>query len=94
MSQRKRAGIGDADPLTGGGLLAGETIPTLDQSPPKLQAKLHGGRRSRTAAERPHFVLVLRPEPGIDGARALRRFLKVALRSFRLRCLSAEEVRP
>jgi hypothetical protein len=50
-------------------------------------------RRCRTAAERPHFVLVLRPEPGIDGTRALRRFLKVALRSFRLRCISANEVR-
>ena len=47
-----------------------------------------------TAAERPLFVLTLRPEPGVDGTRALRRFLKVALRSFRLRCISANEVRP
>jgi hypothetical protein len=51
-------------------------------------------RRCRTAAERPHFVLVLRPEPGVDGTRASRRFLKVALRSFRLRCISANEMRP
>jgi hypothetical protein len=50
--------------------------------------------RSARAAERPHFVLVLRPEPGVDGTRALRRFLKVALRSFHLRCIRAEEVQP
>ena len=34
--------------------------------------------------------LTLRPEAGVDGTRALRRFLKVALRSCRLRCISAE----
>jgi hypothetical protein len=50
-------------------------------------------RGRRNTAERPLFVLKLRPEPGVDGTRALRRFLKVALRSFRLRCISAE-VRP
>jgi hypothetical protein len=49
--------------------------------------------RSARGTARPHFVLVLRPEPGVDGTRALRRFLKVALRSFRLRCIRAEEVR-
>jgi hypothetical protein len=49
--------------------------------------------RSARGAERPHFVLVLRPEPGVDGTRALRRFLKVALRSFGLHCIRAEEVR-
>jgi hypothetical protein len=38
MSSTKRASIGDADPLTGCGLLAGETIPTIRQAPPKLQA--------------------------------------------------------
>jgi hypothetical protein len=47
--------------------------------------------RSARAADRPHFLLVLRPEPGIDGIRALRRFLKTALRRFRLRCISAEQ---
>ena len=50
-------------------------------------------RGRRNTSERPLFVLTLRPEPGVDGNRALRRFLKVALRSFRLRCISAE-VRP
>jgi hypothetical protein len=47
-------------------------------------------RGYHSAAERPLFVLTLRPEPGVDGVRALRRFLKVALRLFRLRCISAE----
>jgi hypothetical protein len=70
---------------------------------PKKGAKTNKGysslstdlvRSARRCPERPHFVLVLRPEPGIDGTRALRRFLKVALRSFRLRCIRAEEVRP
>ena len=52
--------------------------------------------RSTRATERPHFVLVLRPEPGVDGTRALRALrglLKIALRSFRLRCIAANEVR-
>ena len=35
---------------------------------------------------RPIFVIKLRPEPGVDGVRALRRALKVLLRRFRLRC--------
>jgi hypothetical protein len=43
--------------------------------------------------QRPIFVLVLRPEPRVDGIRALRRLLKVSLRSFRLRCISIDEVR-
>jgi hypothetical protein len=38
MIQTKRAGIGDADPSTGGGLLAGETDSTLHQSPSRPQA--------------------------------------------------------
>jgi hypothetical protein len=51
----------------------------------------HPKRGRRNTAERPLFALKLRPEPGVDGTRALRRFLKVALRSFRLRCISAEQ---
>jgi hypothetical protein len=51
-------------------------------------------RRRHRPEQRPTFVLTLRPEPGVDGTRALRRFLKVALRSFRLRCISANEVQP
>jgi hypothetical protein len=47
VPKANRVGTGDADPLTGGdGLLAGETIPTIRQAPPKLQAKPRGGRRS------------------------------------------------
>jgi hypothetical protein len=55
------------------------------------QCAVRSARRCRTAAERAHFVIVLRPEPGVDGIRALRRFLKTALRRFRLRCISAEQ---
>jgi hypothetical protein len=45
------------------------------------------------ASERPTFRLVLRPEPNVaDPERALRRLLKIALRKFRLKCLSVEEV--
>ena len=42
--------------------------------------------------ERPVFKLLLRPEPGVAGDRALRRVLKVLLRRFRLKCISVEEV--
>jgi hypothetical protein len=35
---------------------------------------------------RPEFVLTLRPEPRTDPLRALRSLLKVALRSYGLRC--------
>jgi len=44
-----------------------------------------------TAKERPVFVLELRPEPGVDPVSALRALLKVALRRFGLRCISATE---
>jgi hypothetical protein len=54
----------------------------------RVTASASGKRGRRNAAERPLFVLTL-TEPGVDGTRALRRFLKVALRSFRLRCISA-----
>jgi hypothetical protein len=44
------------------------------------------------ASERPTYRLVLRPEPGVAAPdRALRHALKVLLRRFRLRCISAEE---
>jgi hypothetical protein len=41
--------------------------------------------------ERPIFVLELRPEPGVDPVLALRALLKVTLRRFGLRCISAHE---
>lgn len=47
---------------------------------------------SGRASERPLYRLVLRPEPHIDGPRALRRFLKSALRSYGLRCINAVEI--
>jgi len=42
-------------------------------------------------AERPVSVLELRPEPGVDPVLALRALLKVTLRRFGLRCISAHE---
>jgi hypothetical protein len=42
--------------------------------------------------DRPHYVLVLRPEPGVDGLRALRALLKFALRPLGLRCVKIEEI--
>jgi hypothetical protein len=44
--------------------------------------------------ERPLFRLILRPQPRVDGERALRALLKTALRKFGMRCLSVERVRP
>ena len=39
-------------------------------------------------ADRPVFVIKLRPEPGVDAVRALRALLKSSLRHFGLRCVS------
>jgi hypothetical protein len=86
VREKVRAGTGDADPL-----LKTSTNGFSDSTPEIAKQAHRDGRRSRTAAERPHFVLVLRPEPGADGIRALRRFLKTALRRFHLRCISAEQ---
>jgi hypothetical protein len=43
------------------------------------------------ARDRPTFTLELRPEPGVDPVLALRALLKVTLRRFGLRCISAHE---
>jgi hypothetical protein len=40
----------------------------------------------------PIFIVKLQAQPGADGIRSLRQPLKVLLRKFRLRCLSAREV--
>ncbi len=45
-----------------------------------MSAPVPSQRRRSAADERPLFVLTLRPEPGVDGIRALRGFLKIALR--------------
>jgi hypothetical protein len=44
--------------------------------------------------ERPIFMLALRPEPRVDGIRALRALLKTARRRFGLVCVTIEEVYP
>ena len=44
---------------------------------------------------RPIYVVRLRAEPGADGIRSLKAFLKLALRRYRLRCISlCEERKP
>ena len=43
--------------------------------------------------DRPTFVLVLRPEKGIDGLRATKGLQKFALRKFGLRVVTAKEQR-
>jgi hypothetical protein len=37
--------------------------------------------------ERPVYVLMVRPEPGVDDIRALRAWLKIGLRTFGLKCV-------
>jgi hypothetical protein len=44
------------------------------------------------AAQRPTYLIVLKPAEGIDGVRALRRGLKYLLRTCGLRCLDAREI--
>ena len=43
-------------------------------------------------SDRPIFVLRLRPEPGVNGYRALRELLKRLLRTHGFRCLDAREM--
>jgi hypothetical protein len=50
-------------------------------------------RGSCAASARESYVLILRPEPGIDGIRALRAALKYLLRRFGLRVVKISEVR-
>jgi hypothetical protein len=42
--------------------------------------------------DRPTFVVTLRPEPGIDPIRALRRLLKVLLRGYGMKCTSVDQI--
>jgi hypothetical protein len=46
---------------------------------------------ARPVKDRPVFILKLRPEPHVDPIKALRGFLKDALRRWGLRCTSAIE---
>jgi hypothetical protein len=45
-------------------------------------------------SDRPTFVLVMRPEKGIDGLRATKALLKFALRKFGLRVVAIREEQP
>jgi hypothetical protein len=51
------------------------------------RASARAGSACPSKTERPTFVIVLRPEPGIDGVRALRAALKTLLRSHGLRAV-------
>lgn len=42
-------------------------------------------------SDRPTYTIQLRPEPKVDGPRALRAFLKAALRRYGLRCLTVRQ---
>jgi len=42
--------------------------------------------------KRPAFAIIIRAEPGVDPARALKPFLKAALRRFGPRCVSLAPV--
>jgi hypothetical protein len=50
-------------------------------------------RPEPTAGERPVFVVHLRPAAGVDGKRALRALLKIALRRLGLKYLGIHEKR-
>ena len=39
------------------------------------------------------FMIELVARPGVDGIRALRALLKIALRTFQLRCIEAREIK-
>ncbi len=41
--------------------------------------------------KRPLYTITIRAEPGVDPVRALRAFLKTALRRFGLRCVAIAE---
>jgi hypothetical protein len=49
--------------------------------------------QGRIMIERPIFALTIRAEPGINAVRALRSWLKIGLRAFRLRCTTIEQRR-
>jgi len=50
--------------------------------------------REMSARARPIFMLTLRPEPRVDGIKALRPLLKTAHRRFGLVCVTIKEVYP
>lgn len=58
----------------------------------KFELHRHSDHSKTGAAERPTFLLRLRPEPNVDGIRALRRALKFMLRACGLRAISVERV--
>ena len=57
---------------------------------PVTKASLTAGANPNSP---PRYELILAPERGVDGVRALRALLKISLRKFRLRAVSVREVR-
>jgi hypothetical protein len=49
------------------------------------------GRVGTSISERPIFIVHLQPQPGVDPVRALRAFLKVALRRFGLKAIDVRQ---
>jgi hypothetical protein len=68
-------------------------MPIITITPLRTEAGMIAAPTSK-ASERPLYRLTLRPERGVDAERALRRLLKIALRTLGLRCVSIEEVQP
>jgi hypothetical protein len=58
---------------------------------PSVRSNGPSSNANQPAAQRPIYVVVLRPERGIDGVRALRNGLKYLLRACGLRALSVRE---
>src|SRR5262245_33408297 len=54
---------------------------------------MSAGNTKAAANKRPVFALTLRPQPGVEVIRALRKALKVLLRHYGLRCITIEERR-
>ena len=66
----------------------------LDQLGGSIGSSATLDKAKNQPARPPLYVIHLQPEPGVDPIRAIRHILKRALRSYGLRCISLEEVRP
>ena len=64
--------------------------PPYEGEPVQIADEISSDRVLDRPAPR-QITLTLRPEPGVNSTRALRGLLKIALRTFGLRCLRIEE---